>query len=101
MPPKVFEFKPVTRITTDAEGPPGERVFYLQARMDDELITLIVEKSQVQSLAIGVHKFLEDLAKAKPDLPQASAVSSVPFCPFFSLAARRLNLRRSTSCIMA
>jgi len=74
MPPKVFEFKPVTRITTDAEGPPGERVFYLQARKDDELVTLIVEKSQVQSFAIGVHKFLEELAKAKPELSQASAV---------------------------
>lgn len=74
MPPKVFEFKPVTRITADAEGPPGERVFYLQARKDDELVTLIVEKTQVQSLAIGVHKFLEELAKAKPDLSPASAV---------------------------
>jgi uncharacterized repeat protein (TIGR03847 family) len=68
-----FELKPVTSITTGAIGPPGKRVFYLQARKDDELITLTVEKIQVQSLAIGVHRFLEELAKAKPDLPAASA----------------------------
>ncbi len=73
MPPKVFEFKPVDHITTGAVGPPGQRVFYLQARKDEELVTLIVEKVQVQSLAIGVHKFLEELAKAKPNLPPASA----------------------------
>jgi uncharacterized repeat protein (TIGR03847 family) len=69
-----FELKPVTSITTGAIGPPGKRVFYLQARKDDELISLIVEKIQVQSLAIGVHRFLEELAKAKPELPAASAV---------------------------
>ncbi len=72
--PDTFELKPVTSITTGAIGPPGKRVFYLQARKEDELITLIVEKIQVQSLAIGVHRFLEELAKAKPDLPAASAV---------------------------
>lgn len=73
MPPQEFEFKPVTNITTGTIGPPGERVFYLQARKDEELVTLIVEKIQIQSLAIGVHKFLEQLMKTKPDLPAASA----------------------------
>ncbi len=73
MSPMEFEFKPVSHITTGAIGLPGQRVFYLQARKDEELITLIIEKVQVQSLAIGVHKFLEELAKAKPDLPSASA----------------------------
>ena len=73
MPPQEFEFKPVSHITTGTIGPPGERVFYLQARKDEERVTLIVEKTQIQSLAIGVHKFLEELAKAEPDLPAASA----------------------------
>ena len=72
MPPKTYELKPVDHITTGAVGPPGQRVFYLQARKGEELVTLIVEKSQIQSLAIGVHKFLEDLAAAKPDLPAAT-----------------------------
>jgi uncharacterized repeat protein (TIGR03847 family) len=70
MPPLEFELKPVDRITTGAIGPPGKRVFYLQASKDEELVTLIVEKSQVQSLAVGVQQFLEELTARVPDLNQ-------------------------------
>lgn len=68
-----LDLNPVTRITTGAVGPPGKRVFYLQARKDDELVTLLVEKHQVQSLAIGLEEFLAELHKRLPDLPEASA----------------------------
>ncbi len=68
-----LDLNPVTRITYGAIGPPGKRVFYLQARKDDQLVTLIVEKQQVQTLAIGLERFLGDLAQRNPDLPAASA----------------------------
>lgn len=68
-----LDLNPVSRITTGAIGPPGKRVFYLQARKDNELITLLVEKHQVQSLAVGLEEFLTELEKRLPDLPQASA----------------------------
>ena len=68
-----LDLNPVTRITTGAVGPPGKRVFYIQARRDDELVTLIVEKHQVQSLAIGLEEFLSELNTRLPDLPAASA----------------------------
>ena len=67
------ELNPVSRITTGAVGPPGKRVFYIQARKEDELVTLIVEKHQVQSLAIGLEEFLDELGQRLPDLPEASA----------------------------
>lgn len=67
-----LDLNPVTRITTGAVGPPGKRVFYLQARGDQELITLIIEKHQVQSLAIGLEEFLSELHKRLPDLAEAS-----------------------------
>jgi uncharacterized repeat protein (TIGR03847 family) len=73
MPSKELDLNPVSRITTGAIGPPGKRVFYLQARKDEQLVTLIVEKQQVQSLAIGVEQFLVELQKRFPDLPEASA----------------------------
>ncbi len=72
MPSREYELRPVDSITTGAIGPPGKRVFYLQARKDEELVTLIVEKSQVQSLAVGLEQFLADLEKRFPDLPAAS-----------------------------
>jgi uncharacterized repeat protein (TIGR03847 family) len=68
-----FEIKPVTHITTGAVGPPGKRVFYLQGRSDEIVITLIVEKQQVQSLAVGLEQFLGDLSGRHPDLPLAES----------------------------
>jgi uncharacterized repeat protein (TIGR03847 family) len=72
MPAQELEMKPVTLLTTGAIGAPGKRVFYLQARKGKQLLTLIVEKTQVQSLAIGVEQFLGELKKRFPDLPEAS-----------------------------
>src|SRR3972149_2003813 len=67
------DINPVTHLTTGAIGPPGKRVFYLQARSEAELITLIVEKQQVQSLAVGLEEFLAELYKRMPGLREASA----------------------------
>lgn len=66
-----FNLRPVDHITTDAIGPPGKRVFYLQARKGEEQVTLIVEKAQIQSLAVGVEEFLSDLRERRPDLEEA------------------------------
>jgi uncharacterized repeat protein (TIGR03847 family) len=53
---------PVDRITADAVGEPGSRVFYLQARAGGEVVTVIVEKQQVQLLAASVLELLADVA---------------------------------------
>ncbi|HLC04924.1 MAG TPA: DUF3090 domain-containing protein [Anaerolineales bacterium] len=68
-----YELNPVTRITTGAIGPPGKRVFYLQARHADGLLTLLVEKQQIQALAVGLEQFLKELREKHADLPQATA----------------------------
>jgi uncharacterized repeat protein (TIGR03847 family) len=51
----------VDRITADAVGEPGMRTFYLQARAGDDLVTLVVEKQQVQLLATSVLELLADV----------------------------------------
>jgi uncharacterized repeat protein (TIGR03847 family) len=56
-----MDLGPVQRITTDAIGEPGERVFYLQTRAGDELITMIVEKQQVQLLSTSILELLATL----------------------------------------
>jgi len=53
------EIGPVDRITTDAVGEPGRRTFYLQARAGSELITVTVEKQQVELLAASILDILE------------------------------------------
>ena len=51
----------VDRITADAVGEPGMRTFYLQARAGGELVTVIVEKEQVELLARSVLELLADI----------------------------------------
>lgn len=73
MPAQEIDLRPVTHITTDAIGKPGQRVFYLQGSQGDKRITLIVEKIQIQSLAIGFEQFLEEIYRKFPHLPQTPA----------------------------
>ena len=73
MAPLDIELRPVTHITTDAIGQPGKRVFYIQGWQDERTVTLIIEKVQIQSLAIGLEQFLVEVAEKYPDLPDASA----------------------------
>jgi uncharacterized repeat protein (TIGR03847 family) len=61
-----MELGPVDRITADAVGEPGARTFYLQARAGTEVVTVIVEKQQVQLLAASVLELLEDAPDAEP-----------------------------------
>jgi uncharacterized repeat protein (TIGR03847 family) len=62
-----MDLGPVERITADAVGEPGLRVFYLQARTGTDTITVIVEKQQVQLLATSVMELLTDLELETPD----------------------------------
>ncbi len=68
-----MDIDPITLITTDAIGQPGQRTFYLQACQDDKVISLLVEKVQIQSLAIGLQEYLDEVAEKYPNLPAASA----------------------------
>lgn len=68
-----IDLRPITHIMTDAIGPPGKRVFYIQGWQGDRTVTLIVEKIQIQSLGVGVEQFLEEVRERFPDLSEASA----------------------------
>ena len=72
MPLKEIDLNPVTHITTDAIGPPGKRVFYIQGYKGQRTITLLVEKFQIQALAVGIEQFLAEIQNQFPDLSQAS-----------------------------
>lgn len=71
MSPIDIELRPVSHITTDAIGQPGQRVFYIQAWQAEHTVCLIIEKLQIQSLAIGLEQFLAEIQHRFPDLPEA------------------------------
>ena len=58
---------PVDLITVDAIGKPGSRVFYIQGRQGSQVVSLIIEKIQLQSLIAGVSEFLKEVIRKYPD----------------------------------
>jgi uncharacterized repeat protein (TIGR03847 family) len=73
MPGTLYELDPVAFITTGCIGEPGHRVFYLQAQKSgEEVLTLLIEKQQVEALASGIEQFLKELQDKMPTLAEAS-----------------------------
>jgi uncharacterized repeat protein (TIGR03847 family) len=58
---ELIEVRSPDVLTTGTVGPPGQRVFYLQVRDDDFVVTLRCEKQQVAALAEYLDGLLEDL----------------------------------------
>jgi uncharacterized repeat protein (TIGR03847 family) len=67
MPYEIFDLNPVDRITADAVGEPGKRVFYLQARKGNQSVTVICEKEHVAALAMATDQVLLSLADDNAD----------------------------------
>lgn len=68
-----IDVDPCDHITSDAIGQPGQRVFYIQALQADKTYTVIIEKTQLQSMAVGIEQFLAEVSRQNPDLEEASA----------------------------
>lgn len=64
-----FDLERPDHFTAGAVGPPGERVFYLQAHEGDTLVTLKSEKEQVRALG----EYLAELLGRLPDTGEAAA----------------------------
>lgn len=66
-----FDLPEPDRFTAGTVGPPGQRVFYLQARAGAQVVTLRLEKAQVAALAEYLASVLVDLPTPDPDsLPE-------------------------------
>jgi uncharacterized repeat protein (TIGR03847 family) len=72
MPRFEIDVDPCDHITADAIGAPGQRVFYLQAYQEQRTVTILIEKAQLQSLAIGIEQFLSQINQQNPDLEEAA-----------------------------
>lgn len=69
MPTSETLLDPVDHITVDAIGSLGNRVFYIEGRKDEQVISLIIEKVQLQSLIAGIDDFLEQIKEKFPEHP--------------------------------
>ncbi len=64
--PELHEFTDPDLFTAGTLGPPGQRVFYLQARQNGHVLSLRCEKQQVSALADYLEGLLSDLPGELP-----------------------------------
>lgn len=84
----VFDLNPVNRVTVGAIGEPGQRVFYLQARQNSTLVTLVTEKEQMASLGQGITDLLARLgerADQPVDVSEYELTLEEPLDPLFRI----------------
>jgi uncharacterized repeat protein (TIGR03847 family) len=81
---QVYSFEPPERFVAGTVGPPGERVFYLQARGGGRLVSVALEKVQVALLAEKLDELLGEahrrfgvvLPEAEADTPDNEPLES-------------------------
>jgi uncharacterized repeat protein (TIGR03847 family) len=66
---EAIEFDPVDELAAGALGQPGARVFLIQARKGDAVLSVLVEKEQVRLLAEEATQFLDRIAEEDPEEP--------------------------------
>ncbi|MGI6740607.1 MAG: DUF3090 family protein [Brevefilum sp.] len=98
MPQMNFDMIDIEHITFDAVGEPGDRVFYLQAKNPEQVITLLVEKFQIQTLALAIENLMSELREKLPDILDASPsfneeemTLQPPFDPLFRVGELSLG----------
>jgi uncharacterized repeat protein (TIGR03847 family) len=65
--PVVHRFDPPERFVAGTVGAPGQRTFFLQAREGTRLVSVSLEKQQVQALAERIDELLDELMRAAGD----------------------------------
>src|SRR3954447_6319445 len=60
---QLFEFESPDRFVAGTVGEPGERIFYLQASGAGRLVSVALEKVQVQALAEKLDELLDEVRR--------------------------------------
>lgn len=73
-----MEFDRVDRITAGAVGEPGQRTFFIQAREGERLITILVEKEQVELLGTSILEILASVGRETGEGPPKDELGLEP-----------------------
>ena len=66
MTPRILLFDKPERFTVGTVGEPGERTFFIQAETGSRLISVSLEKSQVQALADRLNYMIREIKQSDP-----------------------------------
>jgi uncharacterized repeat protein (TIGR03847 family) len=75
MAPVVHGFDPPERFVAGTVGPPGQRTFFLQARAGSRMVSVALEKQQVQALAERVDELLDEVMSSELNEAMIPAVA--------------------------
>jgi uncharacterized repeat protein (TIGR03847 family) len=75
MPRRTYFFDPPDRFVAGTVGEPGNRTFFLQARKSTQVVSVVLEKVQVQVLAERLDQLLDELEARGITAPRADAPS--------------------------
>ncbi|MGH2637301.1 MAG: DUF3090 domain-containing protein [Actinomycetota bacterium] len=73
-----MDLEQVDKVTAGAVGEPGERTFFLQVRSGERLITIAVEKEQVELLSSSILEILATVDKETGDGPPEEQLALEP-----------------------
>ena len=65
---RMLLFDPVERFVAGTVGQPGERTFFIQARTGSRLISVSLEKTQVQALAERLTYMIREIKQSDPTI---------------------------------
>jgi uncharacterized repeat protein (TIGR03847 family) len=75
VPRRIYDFGVPDRFVAGTVGQPGNRTFFLQARKGSALVSVVLEKVQVQVLAERVALLIAEIARRGVQVPEALAPS--------------------------
>jgi uncharacterized repeat protein (TIGR03847 family) len=85
-----MDLEHVDRITADAVGEPGSRTFFLQMRSGAEIVSVVLEKQQLQLLAASIEELLGQVDRPTDVVQGAEGGLEEPLDPLWRVG--RLSL---------
>jgi uncharacterized repeat protein (TIGR03847 family) len=86
-----MDLDPVDKLTTGTVGEPGERTFFIQATQGELVVTIVVEKEQVELLGTSILEILASVGRETGEGPREDALElEVPLEPLWR--AGRLSI---------
>lgn len=76
--PLIHGFDPPERFVAGTVGEPGQRTFFLQARKGARLVSISLEKQQVQVLAERLDEMLDEVMNSTSDGPEVVVPGVAP-----------------------
>ena len=86
-----MDLDPVDKLTTGTVGEPGQRTFFIQATQGERVVTIVVEKEQVELLGTSILEILASVGRETGEGPKEDALElEVPLEPLWR--AGRLSI---------